>query len=702
MRRNNEEINVTDKKYSLESMRPNTEAWFDLWSMNITTYKYMADFWRPCLSTGKKCMEYARRKIFTAEQLKEYSKVKKIPIQPQEMKNVINILSKEIIALVQSSYITTEDSTPPENAMSAEDGAVVLQWLKEQIHYDSERNDLLWDGLLTGYPQWLEFEKREVLGDISEELTASHLPWDSTLCSPHFKKAEDIDELIKVSFRTKAELLDIYPDRAKDHKTHESILSEDPGFYKELLQQDGAYDASDRSDIMFDIMNSATFDAPQGYYTVIERFFPVKKKQKVYISEEKLDSQIMPPDWSERRINTWMRLNPSYDTIKYTEAKTLWVNTISSDGFIWENDRHWFQMDGKLPGKVFIPSMVDKMPTGVGEDMLPYVLAIAVSDTEGLSQVRMGAGSTDYIMEGSLKYPSKYKGQASADRGAIIIKKNAPAGLASVKTVNRNPNTTFFDYGANQRGQLKNVHNINDSMSGVTHSRQSDVSKQREINQGLGSQAPYVKSFSDFDLACTQRLVELFPYVLTEERIVMIKDEFGNNQKEVEINKQDISQVDGVATIIANDLITAKYRIVPVHGEDTETSRKRALEEFVELLEAVGNTLFNINPKLLSNILLSIPNRYAKEAGQFLVEYSGEADQAQQQSAQMEQQTEMQKEKLRRTMDLLKINTPKVAFKLDSKDIAEAPMGAKVMMEIMEQTQQKQKDVLAGLETNQQ
>jgi len=697
-------LEVTDKKYSMEKIKVNSKEWAQLWQNNILIYQYLSDFWAPRLEVGKKCMEYAKRIIFTQEQLKEYEKQDKIPVQPQEMKKQINIIANEIGKLVQASTATTEDDTPPENAMSPEDLNIVLEWIKQQVDYDTETGEAKWDGLLTGYPQWVWFDKEEELGEISEKLTASHLQWDSTLCSQYFKKADgsDIDEVIRVSFQPRSKLYETYPDRVDAHKKHIGLMKDNDDYLGDMTHGDWGHNANDRPNLIFDEMTSSAahnalygYDAPDGYEMIIERFYVVQKKQKVYISEEKLDAQIMPPDWSKQRIETWKNLNPDYNIIRNEPAKTLWVTTISSDGMIWENNMHWFQKDAKLPGKVFIPSMIDKMPIGIGEDMLPIILSIAVSDTEGLNQVRLGSGMTTYITEGSLKYPHKYKKEANAENGMVHIRKNAGGVEKNVKVEKRTPNSTFFEYGAGKRQQLQDVNNINDAIAGRTNSRQSQVAKQTDINQGLGSQSPYVKSYSHFELGCTQLIVDLIPYVLTEERVITIKDEFGMPASDpITVNQEEFDEVTGEGTIIANDLITAKYRIVPVPGEDTETSRKQQLVEFTEFITAVGNTLFQLPPAIMGNILSSVPNTYMKMAGQTMTEFAQSQQESQANAAKAEQDLDMKKEKGRRMMDWFKMNTPKLAIKMDGASTEENTLGTKAMMEYMEKFQQFQMQLM--------
>lgn len=682
---NHFDIDETDEKYSFAKMKVKSEEWLNLWTKNLLFYDAYSRFWKTRLDLAKKCMNYMRREIFTYGQRTKYKDVqRKIPIEPQEMKPVITSLCDQIKKLIQSSVVTMEDETPPENAAQPEVVNLVLKWLKTNLKYERKKKKALRQGLITGYPQWMWYDMVRAVGEDSASLKASLLPWDSTLCTPYFEEEDgsDIDDIIRVAFKTKHELLEQYPDREKDLKKHEE-MKDDPGYIKTLLQTENSNTSEERKGILYNMLQQSKFDSMEGYYFIAERVFPVEKTQVVHINPETQDVIMFPPDWKQDRQDSWLEAHPEYNESDRRPVRTLWTTTIDTTGFIWENGEHWYQNDGNLPGKCYIPDMLDRQPTGAGDDMLPYILAIAVAKTEGLDQVRKGTGTLTKVMEGAVKNPKHLNKELSKANGVVIIRKKAKDGIKSVEQEKRTPNTTFLDYEEREREQLKDVHNIHEAARGVSHPRQSKIAKTTEIEQGMAPQSSYIDNYSTFDLDNTQLLCSFFPYALTESRVIEIKDEYGQKTERAEINIQGFDY-SGQASIIANDLTSATYRIIPVPGEDTPTSREKDLKEFVELLEAVGNTLFQINPKLLANILATWPNRYAKEAGKFLLEYADQAQQSEAQAAQAEQQLDMEKEKGRRAVDMEKIKRPKISFKFDPKDLEAAPQGAKIMFDVLQ------------------
>jgi hypothetical protein len=357
------EIDETDPKYAIEKIKVKSEEWINLWTKNLLIYEAYARFWKPRLEVGKKCMNYMRREIFTKGQLTKYRDVqKKIPVQPQEMKKIINSLADQIGKMVQSTMVTMEDDSAPETAASPEVVNIVLKWLEFQLKLERKKKKALHRGLTTGYPQWIWCDKVEKLeGDFSGTLEASLLPWDSTLCSPYFEEEDgsDIDDIIRLQWMTKNELLKMFPDRKKALKKHEEELKNDPGYINELLMTENPENADDRKDILFNMLNSANFESMNGYYLVAERVFSVEKIQETYINEETGDALFLPPEWSEPQKELWKKIHTEYNIVKFQPMRTLWTTTIDTTGFIWENDEHWYQNNGKLPGKAFIASLKD-------------------------------------------------------------------------------------------------------------------------------------------------------------------------------------------------------------------------------------------------------------------------------------------------------------------------------------------------------
>lgn len=695
------DLDESKEKYSLDKMEVGGEDWIHLWNKCLLIYQNLSRYWGPQLEIGKECMNYMRRIIFTEGQLKKMINVdQKYPIQPQEMKGPINTLMKMILRNVQSSVMTAEDATPPENAASAEDFNVVLKKVSEDIHLEDKKKKALRRALITAYPQWIWFEAEEPLSGLPSELDSSLLPWAQTLCSTNFENPDgsDITEVVRIANLSKSKLLEMYPDRKKAREEFEYKLEHDQDFQDALAMVDNESTSEDRSDKVYDQIIATTFDSKSGYYLVAERTFQIKKKQTLYINELTGDVQMLPKNWNKKRKQNWIDSNTDYNIRKNNhDVVTLWVSTIDTTGFIWENSQHWFQEEGRLPGLPIIVDMIDGVPEGAGPDMIPIIKSIAVADTEALDALRKGTGDLTVFKEGALKRPKNLHTQLSSAHGEVQVSKRHRGSLdEAIKQWHRKPNEAYDKYGMTQRERLKQTHGVNDASFGKSHPRQSLVAKNKEVEEGTGPQFEYIINYSKFTLDLSNLLVMMIPYYMNEHQIIEIKDEYGKPKGEVEVNIPQFEGSDGtlsqeegpdgtMASIMANDLTSIRYRLVPVAAEDTPTSRANDLAEFTDMIKGIGNTLFQMDPKLFGRILFSFPNKFAKEAGQFMLEQADGIQQAQQAQAEAEAAQEAATEKGRRDVDWAKLSVPKAAFNFDPEAIEAAPQGAQIMMNFFNQ-----------------
>jgi hypothetical protein len=679
------EIDDSDKKYSLDKMSVRSEEYLQLWTKHFLMFQHFAQYWGSRLEMGKKCQRYMRRDIFTPGQRKKYLYIEdKWPIEPPILKPIIRDMSNLIKQSVPGYAIEMEDSSPPPNAAKPEVVNTTLKWLANKIKLDRRKDGALREGMITGYPSWVWFSRGRGVAGMPGPLECSLPPWDSMLCTPAFLEPDgsDIKEVIRLSRRTKAELLAAHPERKKQHEQHTAANREDPGYISQLLNVEShKYDSESIKDIFFDMMMSLELDDSEGSYLVLEHFYPVAKEREIFINEETFDSVTLPDEWKDERKEFWKQQHPEYSLVKSDEVNTLWLTSIDSTGFIWDNDAHWYQDKGSLPGCVYIPDMVDKIPVGGAEDLLPYVLMDAAAETEALAEVRKGTGKTTFIEEGAAKQPRTMRTEMNRPDGVVVMRKgNNPK--QTVHVVERKPNETFHLVADRTEEKINRYSRINPSIQGFAGARQSDKARQTDIAQAAASQGLFVDNFTIFNHEIARKLCSFFPYVLTEETVVSIEDEYGNKEGPHVVNESGFDY-SGQAQIIANDLTVARYNIVPVASDDSATSRESQMMQFANILEAIGNTLLQLNPRFLAKFLGSLPNRYAREAGKFMAEEAERMEQSQAQSAQMEAQADAKKSQDRKEIEEMKLMVPKTAFKLDPKEIQEAPMGAMAMMELL-------------------
>lgn len=678
-------IDETKPKYELEKLKPDSESHAELYTKHLLEYQDRSQFWKHALEVGAKCMRFARRNVFTPEQRRAYRAQGKIPVEPQEMKTVINVLVDQIQKGVRSTIITYDDDSPPENAARPEVINSVSGHFKQRLKIERLRRSVLWDALITGFPSWLWFDKEYDIAQLKDHVVMYHPKWDSMLPSRWFSNTDgsDINDVMKLSFVSKSQLKDWYPERYETYKSYDPTKAWSNELVSSVCQENTGTTMYDRASVVMNSITGGTFDSHHDQIMLIERFFETRYKRNIYIRESDGDIVEIPQDWEMERVERWKIEHPDYD-IGHHECKTLWVTTIASDGFIWENNMHWFQEDARLPGKAYVPDMVDRIPVSIGNDMLPYVLSIAASETEGLHQVRTGTGTTTFAGEGSFKHPDRVKTELNKQDGVILLTKKAAAGGArnAVFTDKRTPNTTFIEFSERTRGKMAEATGINEALRGIMNPRQSNKAKLTDINQGLASQQSYIMNYNDFNLDLENLILKMIPYQYTEETIVQINDDYGMQNQTIQVNQQGFDY-SGQAYIVANDLTISRYLAIPILSDDSQSNKEREQAEFMEFIAAVGNTLYKLNPQILVHILNGLENRFAKQAAVQISQVAQQIEQQNQQLSQAEQQHEDKIEKGRRDVDWAKMNktSKNVNVKIDPESAEQHPMGTAAIVQ---------------------
>jgi hypothetical protein len=686
-------LDVTDPAYKIGTKErpglvPGSEAAKDLYNRMIQEYEIFSRFWAPRYSIAKKCNKYRRRDIFSQDQRDEYVYVyNKIPIEPQEMKQVINVLVGQIAQTVRGGAIEMEDSSPPQNAASPAVYNVVIKQLENQLKLDRKKKGALREALYGGIPNWIWFDRERTAEGLLGRLRATLLPWDSTLCSFLFLEDDgsDIDHLKRMMHKTQYDMFDEFPGRKELFLSHQKELRTNGEYLKSILGFDASMTSEDRSNMFFDRIVNGRHDAIAGNLFVIESVFTIHTKQEVQINEQTHDVVTLPPDWSEAQKMRWHNFHPEYSLTKILDKKGLWVCTVDDSGFIWDNDFHWFQCDGMLPAACYIPALEDKIPTGVGEDMLPYVLGIAVAETEGLAQVRTGTGDVTHVVEAALRHPSRLTHELSSEHGVVLYKKDAVTDLGGIdgamKHEQRKPNETYFNYADRLRTQKREINNINPALIGThTDPRQSQRAKINEITQTMIMHSTMIENYTDLNLRITQLLCNMIPYCMNEYQVIEIVDEFGKKVGPVEVNVPKFGEGPDAAMTLVNDLTSGRYRVVAIATDDSPTSREREMREFQEMIAAVGNTLLQIDPGIIASIWQDWPNKYCRQAAEGLKQLAENRQQSQQQEKAAEAQADAAKEQARGAIEMEKIKRPRWNIRLDPRSLDEAPEGFRLMM----------------------
>ena len=685
------EINEADPKYSINKLIPTLDITKKLFTKVWLIFEERSRFWKPRIDVGKKCMNFKRRDVFTSAQRKTYNQNKKIPIETQEMKTALNTLSDLVKKGVRSTTIKYEDNDPGQNVPTPEVVNVVLTDMeKNRLKMELVENSIREDALVTGFPNWAWINECYEIDGITPKLEAEHPLWESMLPQPYFKKKDgsDIVDVMRLSFVRKCDLKEAYPERYKDYEKFNPQKEYDPGNMAQTNHEPVSKNAYDRASLIYNaICSRAATHSHDGYVLLVEWFHQIKKERELYIRENPFDIVEIPKHWDEERKQRWVNTHPEHNLTKYDNVKTQWLTSVTDDGFVWENDELWYQENGSLPGRCYIPDNQDQIPTGAGEDMLPYVLSVCACNTEGLHQVRTGTGSVTHVTGGSFKYPDQVRNELTSDNGVVVHKTDVIKKLGGIKnavtTEKRTPNTTFLDFADRQRNDMRVSTGLNDALQGITHPRQSKLAKELDITQGIATQSPYVRNYSNFKLELKNLELTLIPYIYTAHEVITIDDEFGFNEQSVEVNQKEINPFTGQGEVVANDLTIARFKAIPAMVDDSPTNKDRERLEVMEFLAAAGNSIVQW-PRIFATMLIGLENRYAKELGMQLMQEAVMAEQQQAQQQQAEMEKEMAIEKGRRDVDYAKMNATKKAInvKVSPEDVQKTPAESQALIDV--------------------
>lgn len=723
-------LDVSDDKYAIETeggkpgLIPGTNEAKNIWNRFIQEYDIFSRFWAPRYTVAKKCMRYRRRNIFEKSQRDEYMLFDKIPVEPQEMKQVIDVISGQISQTVRGGAIEFEDTNPPPNVARPDVVNVVIKALESRLKLERKKKSALREALYGGIPNWIWFDRERTAEGAPGNLRATLLPWDSTLCSFMFLEEDgsDIDHLKMIGHRTKQEMFEAFPDRKKTFEEHLNMLNTTPDYLNSILGFDQSINSEDRSNILYDRITTGRYDAIQGFLYVISSVFVINKKQEIHINSKSGDVVVLPPEWAKVRRDAWLKMYPDYDLTRKQDYKVLWQTVIDNAGFVWDNSEHWYQDHGDLPGRCYLPALEDKIPTGIGEDMLPYVLSIATSATEGLSQVRTGTGDVTHIVEGSVLNKDDIGKELSAEHGVILHKQSVAEKFGQdvnrlFKREIRTPNDSYLKFEDRMRNQLREIRSVNPAMDLRTDPKKNAKQRMNDLSSIMSINSQFIENYTDFNLSLMQLMCRMLPYCMNEYQIIAINDEFGKTIGPVEVNKPQFSQGPGgappmpgqapaggpmpgaapeggepegqggmtPAMVVVNDLTSARYRVIPTPADDSPTNREREMQEFKDMIAAVGNTLLQIDPDIIAAIWKDWPNRYCREAAEGLSQLAQKKQAAGQQKQQQEHELELAKTQGAQQTEIEKVKRPKWAIHIRPQDIQDAPEGFKMMMETLGQ-----------------
>jgi len=704
------EIDIEGKGFDDEEVRL-------LWAKQMLIIDSMRQYWRHYLERGKTCFDFLRGVIFDDETREEYEEVyDKFCVEPRKMKPRINSLAGHLMKSRRSGQVTTEGGSLLNPSASAENVEVVNLVLKHMEQKWKERlliRDVTFDALVSCYPCWLWFTKVPASESLDSGMVKpTFLPWDSTMVAPyHFRMVDgsDITSVVRTELVTTSDLIDTYPEREEIIRQHtkdtKGLWDKSMDLRDTIQNWDLPISSAEKDRALFHLMTGINSSSvPSGFHVLHERTFQIIKNEIVAINIfNPKQFEIKPGTWDDERWQQWLEAKNQEENTRYSEGerrvKILWTVAITDSGLVLTNGDHWFQENGRMPGCIMIPAMIDRLPSGPAEDMLNDLMAIAVTRTEFLDDVKKNTGKVIATRDGTISNPDDLAQEFSRPIGFMNIKQEAPPFEQCFKEIDRKPNTTYLEYAQMIEADLDENTLINKNIQGQHVPDQAGIAKQLEIGQGLLGQSIYVDNYNEFWTAYQNLKLDMIPYAYNQFDIIEVMDEEFNEQTKVAPINAPILDAEGKVVDVVNDITSAKYKWKMTPVDDSPTAKEEEQKKFVIFMNAVPGPVMQADPsgKLLARLMMSMSNRMIRDAGKALAE---DAQMRQEEMGKAEKEKTMQEYQQARAK--LKIEAEKAGkmgmnFSITGEQLAQFPSLAEMLIRLgyikPQQTQQSQQAV---------
>lgn len=688
-------VNLKEPSVKIEGKSCEDEEVRQLWCKNQLIFKKLAEFNLPWIIRGQQCMDYLSGKIFDDTTRRIYEQVqRKICIEPLVLKNRMNTAVGRLLEARRKWKVTTEGYSNFDEIYPAN---IILTFIEKEIKEYNLLTKMMFNGCVTGYPQVLMFDHAVTsYEDPMAGLCGEVLPWKSVVMNKiEETDGSDLTDLVWIKRETRQELLDMHPDREDQIKEHYKDLMGGYGYgVSAYLIETSGVNAEESRYLDYDIMTGARNARSDGRLLSLRRLSIQKVNMEVAIKmgeyDETVDYQILPETWHKDRIGKWKFDHPDY-RYKKEDVKILWFCKWTDCGLMLSNEAHFFQeSDNKgnpiFPVALFVPQIIDGMPTGPGPDDRLLTLMKAIAETEFLHDIRTGSGDLFAYKTGTVVNHEDLPVELSVGNGIIQVNSQEVGGPIeeAISILKRTPNTAYGDYSNRVDGMLDNTDMMSPAMRGApTSDRYAFKAQQSDIASSLTGYTIVAENMNGTIIRIKNLECMFIPYVFTEEQTIQLYIEDQNEEVELKVNEKNIG-IDGKEVSITNNLSVIKWRARLEEGDDSPTARQREMNEMLIFWNTTAPVLIEADDSLmtLASVLMSMTgNRMAKHLGRVI------ADKAQVKAEQLSQQQLMQtmvdleSKRAKAMADKAKAKRSGFSFSITPEDLATVPGLYKILVD---------------------
>lgn len=564
-------------------------------------------FWWPKIVAGHACWDLVCGQFFSTEELAEFARQNKIPVQVPE-------LIPKLQAMVGMQIMTRRDPVlvgqRAQDAPSAEDLNVVLKSIEAETALDAEETEAFKDGIVTSYPTFVWFEKSVGYAH-RETIEIGHEAWDAVYPDEGFRRNDlkDCTKLYRIRQMSREEILDRYGRGARRPDIEAALAAEG------TAGDDQGWSAEERSTLI-----RAFAEGSEGFrhnrHFVVEKLWFQREKVALYMSAASEQLERLPEDWDPRRIAAWEAENPGYQPLEVPDFKRLWVTAVTGSGALLDHGPHWYQEE-EFPCEGFVADSFNNRPVGLVEFHRDNLRLGAHMETEQLHSIRHLTDGVVVLLEGAIANLEDVQYELSKPGGRVVVKRGHALGDAIQFATNRRENPAWREMKLQTLETLDRLSFDRNFEGGTQSSQESGRVVDMRIKQSQGKLLPTMSNLNRFVHRVRRKLLKILPYVLTEEQTFRwVK---GGESREVTVNEPEYDTISGRVKRLINRLDAAKYDFVL---DEADNSVSGLENEFQRFLAIMGQAMPNIPPQSWPPILASIPNRICQEMAKNLEEFA--------------------------------------------------------------------------------
>ena len=564
-------------------------------------------YWNPMWAKGRTCLEFVEGRIFSQDELADFTGKEIVPIQTPELKPAMDAIMGQLLSTGKSGKVI---AAGPEDAGGAHVRTIILKAISRDNQLEYREAQVARDTFTTSVPGWLWIEAFDPNATEEPGITWVQEDWDSVVPDPgwHDRQLRDLQRATRVRRWTLEDIESYVQD-----DTVKERLKTDWERLGQCLPQD--YDG--RASLIERARSSrAEFDITNKL-VVYEMTHWVNVSVQTWHNLQIGTSGVVPQNWTPEEIQSFSEMNPSVKIVT-ERRRVLWVTSVTGSGVLIANGPHWLQ-SGKFPGVPCVPDRINGKWAGLVEFVLDTVKAGAYAETIWAHSIRTLTNNFWLAKKGAIVDMDEFQRQQTSINGIGFIEDGFE--IADVhKVENNREQRAFMEWKETTRAQLSRLLVSDNFVGGVQSSQEANSAIETRIDQNLSRLAPLIYGWHAFRLQLRRISVSAMPYAITSEKVFRHLDP-SNGMQQVAVNVPSEWDAWGEVVSTMNNLEGDEFDYIESEVDDSRTGQQASTQELKEFFESLGN----MPPENHEAAALASPSHAVQEYGRMVKKMREEA-----------------------------------------------------------------------------